>query len=470
MRSLDALQKLTLFFLTAFFAVALTTGYWAVVRADDLNARNDNLRRLERERRVARGAMLARDGETVLVETTFDEEGLAQRMYHMPALAPITGVWSLRYGNSGLEAAYDEWLAGRKGEPFTQLLDNLLHRPVRGYDLVLTVDPALQAEAVRLLGERRGAVVVSDVETGDILALVSLPTYDPNTFEDDAEALQQSPANPLLNRATQGLYTPGSVFKIVTLAGALAKGKTSLDERWQDPNGIFFVNGFPIRDFEEPPQDEFDTAHALAYSSNVVFAQLGLRLGADAMRETARAFGFGEPPPIAIEAEASRLGRDDFLLDDVGLASTAFGQGQVQMTPLHVNLITAAVARDGQLPRPRLVQAIRTADGDTLQTIRPMTWKRAVSRRVAEQVREAMVVAARDGYARAGTPACTAIGGKTGTAQLGGTLAPHAWFTAFAPAEQPRYAVTVLVENGGLGGDVAAPIARRLIEMLVCTP
>lgn len=447
-----------------FLLVSVGAGYWGVLRAAELNARRDNPRHIERERRVLRGSMLARDGETVLVETHLDENGVAHRRYHYPQLAPVTGVWSLRYATSGLEAAYDEWLAGRRGEPITQLLDGLLHRSVRGYDLVLTIDPELQSMADGMLGDRPGAIVVLAPKTGDVLALASHPTFDPNTFEERAEQLQQRSDTPMLNRVTQGLYTPGSVFKIVTLAGALAHGETTLDETFEDP-GIFIVNGYPVRDYQQPPRERFDTAHALAYSSNVVFAQLGLRLGADAMRQTARDFGFGATSPLVTEASASSLGRDDFLLDDVGLANTAYGQGQVQMTPLHVALITSAIARDGVLPVPRLVREIRTGEGHRIQEIKPANWRRAVSRSIAEAVREAMVVSARDGYARAGSPPGIIIGGKTGTAQLGGTLAPHAWFTAFAPAEDPQVVVTVVVENGGLGGQVAAPIARRLIEL-----
>ncbi len=457
------LRHVALLLLVGFLSVALGAGYWGFVRAEALNARPDNARRVERERRVWRGAMLARDGETVLVETVLDEEGIAERRYHYPLLAPVTGVWTLRYTNTGLEASFDEWLAGRRGEPLTQLLDNLLHRPVRGYDLVLTVDPALQAKADALLGNRAGAIVVLDPRTGDILALASHPTYDPNTFDEQAEALQESPAHVLLNRATQGLYTPGSVFKIVTLAGVLEHRKARLEDVFED-TGLFVVNGFPVRDFQRPPQTRLDLPRALAYSSNVVFAQLGLRLGPDLLRETARAFGFGEVPPVDIEAVASSLGRDDFLLDQVGLANTAYGQGQVQVTPLHMALMVAGIVNDGVMPRPRLVQEVRTPDGQVLRRFKPSGWRRAVSRRTAAQVREAMIISARDGYARAGAPPGIAIGGKTGTAQLGGNQPPHAWFVAFAPADDPRVVVVVLVENGGIGGQVAAPLARALIQ------
>lgn len=459
-----SVRHVALLLIVGFLMVAGGAGYWGVVRAGDLSER-DIGRAVERARRTDRGRILARDG-TVLVESVIDENGVAQRRYHYPLLAPVTGVWSPTIQATGLEQSYNDWLNGRAGPLISTQLDEVLHRPVVGADLLTTIDPALQQAADALLGERAGAIVVLDPRNGDVLALASHPTFNPNTYIDDAEALQASPARPLLNRATQGLYTPGSVFKIVTLSGVLAQGKAQPGEIFEDP-GIFIVEGFPVRDNEPPPQPRFDLYHALAYSSNVVFAQLGLRLGADGLREIAQAYGFGETPPIALEAVASNIGSDAFLLDNVGLANTAYGQGQLQVTPLQMALVTAAVANAGVVPEPRLVSEIRTRDGAVLEQIRPGGWRRAVDREVADQVREAMVVSARDGYARAGAPPNIAIGGKTGTAQLGGNQAPHAWFIAFAPADAPSIAVAVIVENAGAGGDVAAPIARRLIQQAV---
>lgn len=457
-------RRLALLLTTGFLFVALGAGYWSVVRAGELSVM-DIGRAVERARRTDRGRILARDG-AILVESVVNEGGVAERRYRYPLLAPVTGVWAPTIGATGLEASYNEWLAGRAGPLISTQLDALLHRPIVGADLVTTIDPALQQAADALLGDRTGAIVVLDPRTGDVLALASHPTFNPNTYIEDAEALQTSPARPLLNRATQGLYTPGSVFKIVTLSGLLAQGKVQPGEIFEDP-GILVVEGFPVRDAQPPPQQQLDLNHALAYSSNVIFAQLGLRLGADGLREIARAYGFGEVPPIALDAAASTLGSDEFLLDNVGLANTAYGQGQILVTPLQMALITAAAANAGVVPEPRLVSEIRSRDGEVLRRITPAAWRRAVSRGVADQVHEAMIVAARDGYARAGVPPNVAIGGKTGTAQLGGNQAPHAWFVAFAPADAPQIAIAIIVENAGAGGDVAAPIARRLIQQAV---
>ncbi|HBY97134.1 MAG TPA: hypothetical protein DEP84_24855, partial [Chloroflexi bacterium] len=368
-------RRLALLLTAGFLFVALGAGYWSVVRAGELSER-DIGRAVERARRTDRGRIVARDG-TVLVESVANAEGVTERLYHSPLLAPVTGVWAPTIQATGLEQSYNEWLSGRAGPLISTQLDALLHRPIVGADLVTTIDPALQQAADALLGDRAGAIVVLDPRTGDVLALASHPTYNPNTYIEDAEALQASPARPLLNRATQGLYTPGSVFKIVTLSGVLAQGKVQPGEIFEDP-GVFIVEGFPVRDNQPPPQTQLDLNHALAYSSNVIFAKLGLRLGADGLREIARAYGFGQVPPVALDAAASSIGSDEFLLDNVGLANSAYGQGQIQVTPLQMALVTAAAANAGVVPEPRLVTEIRRRDGEVLARVKPDAWRRAV--------------------------------------------------------------------------------------------
>ncbi|MCB0078399.1 MAG: penicillin-binding protein 2 [Anaerolineales bacterium] len=466
-----AFQNLAMIFLACFMLIAIGAGYWGVVRASELQAR-DLRRQIERELKLDRGRILATDN-SVMAETVFDDEGLAQRVYPYPNLAPVLGYWTFRYGKGGLEAAYDDYLAGRRGQRGLDVFDELMHEPVIGADIVTTIRPALQVRADELLDELggRGAIIVMEANTGRILALASRPTYDPNLYAEQAEALVVDEAQPTLNRATQGLYTPGSVFKILTLAGALnadlAPPEAAYPQQPYDAPGIFFVEGFPIREGSDRPYNNypFDLYHALSYSSNVTFAQLALALGPDGMREMARTFGFGEEIPFdGLPTAASELGSDAFLLDRVGLANTGYGQGQLLVSPLEIALVTAAVANGGIMPQPQIVQQIRSRTGDTLADFPPRGWKRPMSEGVAAEVRQAMIVSGSEGFARAGAPEGIAVGGKTGTAQLGGDNEPHSWYTAFAPAEGPQIVVTVIVENAGAGGDVAAPIARELIR------
>jgi peptidoglycan glycosyltransferase len=464
------IRRVAMLLTIGFLLVALGAGYWPVIRGNELSKTVDTGRAIARAERTDRGRILAGDETTILVSSSFNDEGVAERQYHYPLLAPVTGVWApslLANLPPGLELSYNEWLSGESGPSISTALSQLMHEPAVGHDLITTIDMDLQQMADALLGDRAGAVVMIDPRNGDVLALASHPTYDPNSYREDAEQLVQSPRSPLLNRATQGLYTPGSVFKVVTLAGVLQQGLSRLDERFENPDGVEVIGGFPVRDNEVPPEAVYDLPHALAYSSNVTFAELGLRLGADGMRQIGKDFGFGEAPPFALETFASTLGSDETLLDQVGLANTAYGQGELLVTPMQMALVTGAIANAGVIPAPRLVREIRTREGAQIEEIAAASWQRALSRGVADQVREAMVISARDGYARAGAPQGIAIGGKTGTAQLGGNQAPHSWFIAFAPADAPSLAIAVMVENAGAGGDVAAPIARRLIEVAI---
>jgi len=449
--------------LALFALLAMSATYWSVWRGPSLTKRPDNPRRLNQELHIARGRILSSNG-AALAWTEMGAEG-AVRHYSYPALAPLVGYWSPRQGVSGLEEAYNDQLRGMAGrDSWSAAVEDLLHKPHQGHDLITALDMNLQKAADQALGNRRGAIVILDPNTGDLLASVSHPYYDPNHLTDDWEQIRDDPDHPLLNRATQGLYPPGSVLKTVTLATALADNVTRSSEVFTDATGLFIVEGFPIHDNNHPGISTFDLPHAFGYSCNIVFAQLGLRLGPQRFKQGAENFGFGQALPLPLESATSSVGRDVALFEQPGLATAAFGQGEVLVTPMQMALVAAAIANGGLVPRVRLVREVRDTDGSVLQQIRPQTWRRAVSGAVAQEVREAMIVAASDGWARTGTPPGIAIGGKTGTAQVGGTALPHAWFIGFAPAIHPQIALAVLVENSGQGGAIAAPIARRLFE------
>jgi peptidoglycan glycosyltransferase len=459
-------QRLAAGLMAGFLVVGLALGYWQVIRAPELLARADNPRLVEAERRVQRGRILDRDG-VVLAYDRVNDDGTTERVYPHPETVHATGFYSLRYGVSNVEAAYDETLRGLTGSsPLQTLVDGLLHRPQTGLDIMLTIDTDLQAVADVALGERRGAVIVLDPNTGAILALVSHPAYDPNLLDETWEALRDSPDTPLLNRATQGLYPPGSVFKTVTLVAALESGLASPDEIFTDATGTLQVGDFTVRCGNHPGLTSFDLLHAYAYSCNVAFAELGLRLGADRLAETARGFGFEESPPLEIPAEISRLAATSptEAMDERTLAATAFGQGELAVTPLQMALVAEAVAKGGRIPAVHLVQAVQNGSGQWSEPARAAS-RAAISPYTAAQLRAAMVLAVEEGRAgEAAVPGVT-VAGKTGTAQVGEPgQPPHAWFIGFAPAEEPRAVVAVLVENGGEGGRVAAPIAREVLQ------
>ncbi len=459
------------------------TFFWGFVRAPALQARSENPRRWAADRETRRGRILDRH-DRALAETGFDAVGEPLRHYPFPAAAPVVGYQTWRYGAGarvgasygagGAEAAYDEALRGDLGRPASDLLaTRVLGRPLQGHDIVLTLDGALQARAAALLAaaSAEGAAVVLDVADGAVRALVSIPTFDAAAL--DRGAIDgDDPSQPLLNRATQGLYPPGSTWKAVTLGSALTFGLAAPDDMVDDGDTSEAFDGFRVACDNNPPGvRRFDLAHAFAYSCNLTFARLGVALGEDRQREHARAAGIDRPVPFRLPTVAGQLDADR-RMGTAELASAGFGQGEVLVTPLHMAVLTAAIAGDGRLRRPWLLADVPGVRWRSLRDERG-TWGRAMSAGTAAQVRGAMVLAAAEGWAgphmAATQPdAYTTFGAKTGTAELD-VGRPHAWTIAFAPADRPRVAVAVLVAHGGKGAEVAAPIAAELLEQALRT-
>ncbi|MGH2559854.1 MAG: peptidoglycan D,D-transpeptidase FtsI family protein [Thermomicrobiales bacterium] len=426
----------------------------------------------------ARGSILDRDGE-VIAETR-SADGAIERVYPNPATAYVSGYYSpLLYGKTGLEANYDDELRGEVGgNPIEAALNNLLGRELEGNDLVLTLDAELQGLAHDLLAGRPGAVVVIDVETGAVLTLASNPHYDPNALDvlsaedrDAAEAyweeLIDDSSRPLLLRATQGLFTPGSTFKVVTAAAAVDSEQASPDTVYRD-DGSLNVDGHVIVEQNRPDDsiEEWTLADGIAFSLNVVLAQVGLDLGAERLLDYAQQFGFAEEVPFDLPvAESSVAVTEDFLESDPALADTSFGQGQLQVTPLLMAMVAGAVAHSGTMMQPYLVARVLDQDGETLSSHDPRVWNQPISTESAEQVQEMMVNAVENGYVGGAAVPGYVIGGKTGTAETGQNE-PHSWFIGFIGDTQPRYAVAVVLEHGGVSTAEPVTVGR---EILVAT-
>jgi peptidoglycan glycosyltransferase len=424
-----------------------------------------------------RGTISDRGG-VVLAHTVFTD-GIARRLYPEPATAEVTGYFSpLLYGASGLEASWDDELAGRAGgNPLVRALDGLRGLPPRGLDLHLTLDSALQRRAHAALGERAGAAVLLDIESGAVLTLVTSPSFDPNALvavterdrapaEETWTALTSDPRSPLVQRATSGLYPPGSTFKVVTAAAAIDLGVAGPETVYEDA-GELTVAGHTLVEANRPnpEQTHWTLREALAWSLNVVFAQIGLQLGGEALAEAARGWGWDEGIPFDLPVEASRVSATPgFLANPVAVLETAFGQGELQVTPLQMALVAAGIANEGDIMRPYLVASISEPDGATIRETRPSRWRRGSGPEAARQTAEMMVAAVESGALGTAYVPGYRVGGKTGTAETG-QGDPHAWFIGFIglPGEEPRYAVAVIVEAGGGGGQVALPIGRDLL-------
>ncbi|GAA0992797.1 D,D-transpeptidase PbpA [Acrocarpospora macrocephala] len=456
------------------FALLANASYIQIFQVAALEADVRNQRVMLAKFNTSRGDLLLRDGTVLATSKEVRSRYRYQRVYpEGPLYSAVTGFVSL-YRDTGVEQAEDQALSGN--DPRVKVR-TLLKDTARGASVTLTLDARAQRaayEGLRATG-KHGAVVAVDPATGAILAMTSFPAYDPNdfaTFDPEQLAridkeLQADPAKPLLNRATSQNYPPGSAFKVVTAAAALDSGKyapgtpITAPPRLKLPGTSVFLGnaGGGGCGNGSPP-----LAQAFQMSCNTAFATLGLVLGQDALRRQATAFGFGDESltvPLAVVAS-----RYPERMDRAQTAMSAIGQFDDRVTPLELALISAAVANDGVLMRPYLVDEIRLTDGTMVSMTDPEEYRETMPGRVAEQLTEMMVSVTQPG----GTGTAAAIPGvevaaKTGTAENDGS--DHAVFTAFAPASRPRVAVGVLVEHGGFGGEVAAPIAKAVIEALL---
>ena len=450
-------------FLLAFAVLALGAGYWQGVRGPALAASGGNPRVYEEARRTQRGRILDRNDQ-VLVETVERERRVLK-----PIFAQVTGYYSQRFGLTGIERALDGYLSGRQGVPATEeLTRELLGVPRRGADVQLTVDTGLQELADRTIGDVRGAVVLMDVRTGALLVSLSKPYFDPTTVDDNWSRLSQDEARPLYNRVSQGLYVPGSTFKAVTAAAALDSGSMRTSTEVSDPTGEVTIAGFKITDAERPPRPTFDFAHAFAWSSNVVFAQVGLQLGESRLRDYAGRFGMGHALPFELETSPTSLARTT-PMPPVLLASTAFGQGELLMSPLQMAVVAGTIARDGDVPQPYVVSQVRPPGGGAVRRTQPASLGRAISPATAAALRGMMALAVEEGFSRNAAVPGVRVGGKTGTAQSVPGMPDHSWYIGIAPVDQPRFAIAVLMEFSGWGSLEAAPVARVLMERALQT-
>jgi peptidoglycan glycosyltransferase len=455
------IRRIAVLFLSLFAVQALWTGYWQVWRGPELATDSRNPRLLLAEERIHRGAILDRRLR-VLAETTYDGARVVRRYPFGHAFAHLVGYRNLRLGKTGLEAAVDAELLGLEDRAlWDEVRDRLTARPRRGLDVVTTLDIEIQRAAFAALGNRPGAVVVLDARDGALLAAVSRPSFDPNEVESEWETLRRAQGGPLLNRALHGLYPPGSIFKVVTMAAGLSRGTVSPDTVFSCP-GFVVVRGQRITDYGGRGHGQVTVREALVQSCNVTFVLLGLRTGGTTLREVSSAFGLGTAPRLEMASAAGHLPPPQEV-EGEGVGQMAFGQGSLLVSPLQMALVAGTIAGDGQRPQPYIVREIRTYEGRTVERKSAPEAVRILAPQIASIIRDTMVEVVRRGTGRAAGIPGVAVAGKTGTATVAGARS-HAWFIAFAPAHAPRVAVSVVLEHGGLGGQDAAPVARRVLQ------
>lgn len=479
------------------------------VKADDIytyvafgadGSTTSNVRPVLDSQRILRGRIIDRKG-VVLVDSE-SVSGFARRTYPLSnlydptAFSNIIGFFSTRYGQSGLESSYAEYLTGARGNELQRIQEQFVGGDQRGNDLILTLNADLQARATAALGDRIGSVVVLDPRSGAVLAMVSRPGFDPRGLSFDPAAGDWDAENariaeywatlnsdgagqPLLNRPAQGLYPPGSTYKTVTAIGVLEHQRegqpdqiTCPEEYQPQPDAPPVVNAVSGLGglIGEPATLE----RVYAYSCNTAFAQYSVRLGSELMSETARQFDIYTPQRAPqsydefsdLRAATSLLYVDPgFLNQPRALADSGYGQGQLLVTPLQMAMVAAAIANDGVMMRPYLVQQVNRPDGARITGVSPRAIRRAMSAQTAQTMRSNMAAVAEYGFGKSISSYVPgiAVGGKSGTAEHVPGAPPHAWFIAVAPLDNPRYAVAVMVESGGEGSSVGAALAGQVL-------
>jgi peptidoglycan glycosyltransferase len=461
------LRRTFYLFVTGFVALVGVLAYWQVYSRESLATDPANSLQSQRVQEVPRGHILAGDGETELARSEQEDDGTYKRVYpEGPLYSNVTGYWSTRYGASGIEIGQNNNLSGA-GEPETldELINQVSGGPQAGNHVELTLDPELQRLAYDQLASSstgRGSAMALNPKNGEILALVSYPSYDPNNIDENFPELVEDPNSPLLNRATQGLYPPGSTFKVITTAAALKAGVDPSDKFNDD--GTYETPGYTIYNYKAKEYGEQTFTQALGNSVNTIFARVGVEeVGPQLLAQTAWDFGYENSyEGFPLEVTPSILGPPPEQWAEGNTAQIAFGQQTVVSNVFEMALVAGAVANEGEMMEPRLVREVRSPDGAILDKPTPRVRERVLDEENTETLNEMMVSAVTDVESGAEIPDIK-VAGKTGTAE-GSDGELHSWFISFAPANDPEIAVAVLVENGQEGYKSALPIARRLME------
>jgi len=474
------IRRLGVVLLVLFSAIFVQLNWLQVIHAKALNDNPVNSRAVVRDFVQPRGVIQTSDGAVLVQSVVSNDAFKLQRQYPLgPLFAHVTGYFSFTYGSEGVERQYNDELTGHVPRSTFNPRD-LLMKKDKTANVTLTLSRNLQQIATDALGPRKGSVVALDPRSGAILAFADYPTYDPNALAShDQDAVRQAwtdlnadAGNPLLPRTYRERYFPGSSFKVVTTATALATGTASITAPIY-PNLVELplpnAGGQTLRNFGGESCGG-NLAQALQVSCNTAFAQLGLDLGGQKLTAGAEAFGFNKVPPLDLPFGASSAfpPAGAFDRDKPALAKSAIGQQDVSATPLQMALVAAGIANGGVIMTPHVLAEVRDTDGAVVDRYEAKPWLTAVPPDVARTTRDLMVgVVAGGTGTRAQIPG-VAVAGKTGTAQTGLNTS-HTWFIAFAPADAPRVAVAVMLENQpssneATGGALAAPIAQAVMR------
>ncbi len=443
-------------YLSFFVLICLYLVYFNLFESRVISSNSYNRRLRESSENIIRGSIQDRNGEN-LVKSAKYKTGVRRKYVYPRYFSHIIGYSSKTYGSSGLEAYYNKELMN-SSDTMETLRSKINAYSISGDNIKLTLDRSLQVYAADQLRGKQGSIVVLRPSTGEILAMVSKPDFDPSGIQNDWDNLINNNKSPLLNRASEGLYPPGSIFKLVVASLVL---KNNLQDMEVECTGEINVGGYVIKDSEGKGHGKISLKEALRLSCNSYFIHQGMHLGNNSLLNEAAKFRFNRSTQTDMKISKSIFPNKS---ENKNVAQQSIGQGDVLMTPLHAAMMTAGIANKGIMMLPYAVSSITNSENVTIKEFKPKQVGQVMDVKTSEALRDMMVEVVKSGTGSRAKVSNVSVAGKTGTAEVGENRKSHAWFVGFAPAEEPEVAIAVLVENGGSGGSTAAPIASRVLK------
>lgn len=448
-----------------FLALAVYLTWFEVFLSPRYVASSYNRRQQIAEDKVLRGSILDRNG-LVLARSVMKKDRQERTYPYGKLYSQVIGYNSRIYGRSLLELSYNSYLLGL--DDYSRVLNvfgDSGKEMKSGCNLYTTLDHDIQKLGDKLLNGRKGAIAAMDPKTGEVIALVSKPDFNPDekSLDSNWKSMTESEDSPFLPRATMGLYAPGSTYKVAIAALAVENG---LEDLRFDDKGTVLIDGRTFSNYNKKAYGSIDISKGLAVSSNVVYSQLGVKLGESRLADMAERLGMNRNIPFDLPVSQSTFRYRS--MGETDMAAAAIGQGKLMVTPLHMAMIASSIANKGVMMEPRLVSRVSASNGYNVKVSKPSELYRVMKADTAEKVKQMMQIAVEDGTGTKAAIKGVHVAGKTGTAENELSARQknkeHAWFIGFAPAEDPVIAVAVVLEYGGnSGGSVAAPIAGKIM-------
>ncbi|NLW23044.1 MAG: penicillin-binding protein A [Tissierellia bacterium] len=441
-----------------FISLVAYLSYFQIFKAESIKMNSYNKRLWINEERILRGSIIDRNGK-ILAYSEKAGEGYSRYYNYGNLYSHIIGYSYREYGKAGLELKYNNALLNINESTPLNELKNIVAPSTEGNTLKLTIDHHLQEYTRNQLKGRKGSIVTMNPKTGEIYSMVSLPDFNPSTLRENWRDIVEDVDSPFLNRATSGLYVPGSVFKVLTTVAAIET--TDLDRNYEC-TGSTTIDGYTLKDYGGKGHGRLNLEEALVKSCNTYFADKGLAIGKDKLGEVADRFMINQEIPFDLPTKKStfpykeKMGKTD-------IAAASIGQGKVLVTPLNMAMIASAIGNKGEIVKPILVKEVISPQGKVIKINEVRVISKATSIFTANEVKNMMVESVKRGTSSKAAIKNIRVAGKTGTAQ-NPSGKDHAWFIGFAPADDPKIAIAVVLEEeGSTGGAAAAPLARNII-------